>query len=174
MCKRSPTQVGKIRTIAGIPSSWSCPMTFCRGWPSWAAETLCPLSHLHSSANWIQFKILHRQGLRALPGGELTWRCTFLILETGAGPALGTRQRTWVSKSVMSGRCKAHLWQGIGAGDKSARHEDRAARGSTGRRVSVVSMIRPIGECVRRDPWFAVRKVSVLMAGDMPKAERPD
>jgi len=31
-----------------------------------------------SAANWIQLKILHRQGLRALPGGELTWRCTFL------------------------------------------------------------------------------------------------
>ena len=72
-------------------------------------------------------------------------------------------------------KCHVGKMQGtFVAGDKSARHEDRAARGSTGRRVSVVSMIRPIGECVRRDPWFAVRKVPVLMAGDTPKAERPD
>lgn len=29
---------------------------------------------------------------------------------------------------------------------------------STGRRVSVMSMIRPTGECVRRDPWFRSEK----------------
>lgn len=173
MCKRSPTQVGNIRTIAGIPSSWRCPMTFCRGWP-WTAETLCPSVIYIPQPAGSNSKSCTVRGSRVISGSESSWVGTLLILETGAGPALGTH-----AEDVGVKKCHVGKMQGtFGAGDRG-RRQKCTARGSSsagpmGRRVSVVSMIRPKVECVRRDPWFAVRKVSVLMAGGMPKAERPD
>lgn len=136
MCKRSPTQVGNIRTIAGIPSSWRCLMTFCRGWP-WTAETLCPsVIYIPQPAGSNSRSCIVR-GSRVISGSESSW----------VGHASDSRDRCRSSsRDPCRGRgcqkvsCREdarHIW-GRGSGQETKVHstgiEQRGANRSKSQR----------------------------------------
>ena len=169
MCKRSPAQGRSTQRGDCRDSSWSCPMTFCGGWPSWAAAEIAVFcGQLDPTQN------------PAPPGssGTTWWRAHVAVHVSDSRDRCRSSSRD-TAEDVGVKKCRVGKMQGTFVAGDRGRRQKCTARGSSsagpmGRRVSVVSMIRPKAECVRRDPWFAVRKVSVLMAGGMPKAERPD